>query len=59
MRHKKYNLRQRVVMAIRQVNAQINALAECAMQCPGCGSSNVTGDGRSWICHNCGSQGQS
>ena len=27
-------------------------------KCPSCGGKRVTGDKESWICHNCGSQGQ-
>lgn len=54
MMRKKYNLWQRVVMAIRDVKD----MATCSMTCPGCGSSNVSGDSSSWICHNCGAQGQ-
>jgi transposase-like protein len=55
MMHKKYTLWQRFVMAIRDVRE----MATCSMQCPGCGSGNVTGSGNSWICHNCGAMWQS
>lgn len=53
--HKKYSRWQRLVMAVRDVVS----LARCSLQCPGCGSFRVTGDSGSWICHACGSQGQS
>lgn len=49
---KRYNLWQRIVMAVRD----IRDMATFSASCPGCGSSNVTGGGdKPYGCSNCGS----
>jgi hypothetical protein len=56
MMRKKYNAWQRIVMAIRNYR-DMNNLAQCSLQCPGCGS-EVVGDESSWYCpKGCGSGG--
>lgn len=53
--HKKHNIWQRFVMAIRD----INSLAKCNVNCPGCGSSKVSGGGDGpYMCGDCGSMWQ-
>lgn len=55
MMRKHYTLWQRMVMAIRD----IRHMATLSINCPGCGSGNVTGgNGGPYMCHNCGSMWQ-